>query len=216
MKFSVSIFAICSCWLSGWSFFILVKPGGSRRVGFDFSRDVWIQNKEKELLLDAAWSEAGLRCSFSLMGMMWLNSAEVSKRGLWHHLNIAEDLPAGLCTSPVSVPDWLQIKCHSSYAGKTREDPFHSMVCIRVKNSNKRDDICHGQAGVSVPALSESFPWPQENGIFLLCLILLLVFYFFSFSFLSLFFLCSSEVYFLLLQPQIFLWPKRKHTWYDI
>lgn len=128
---------------------------------------------KKKLLLDTAWSEAGLRCSpVSLMGVMWLNSAEVSKLGLWQHLNIAEDLPAGLCTSPVSAPDWLQIKCHSSSARKTHEELCHSMVCIGVKNSNKRDDICHGQAGISVPALSESFPWQQENGIFLLCLIL--------------------------------------------
>lgn len=86
------------------------------------------------------------------------------------------------------------------------------MVCIGVKNSNKRDDICHGQAGVSVPALSESFPWQQENGIFLLCLILLLVFPFSSFSFFFFFFVVLKCIFYCY-DPR-FLYSQRGNTLY--
>lgn len=51
MKFCASIFAVWSYWLLQWSFFILVKPEGSSTVEFDLSRDVYIQTKDKEVLL---------------------------------------------------------------------------------------------------------------------------------------------------------------------
>lgn len=113
---------------------------------------------------------------------MWLHLAKVSKLGLRHHLNIEEwYLPTASCISPASVPDRFQIKCHCSYAGKTRKQLCHSMEGIRMKTNNEIDEIFHQKIEVSVPALSESSPWQQETEVFLVCLILLLAFFFFFF-----------------------------------
>jgi len=51
------------------------------------------------------------------------------------------------------------------------------MDSIRVKNNNKTDDIFHQKIEVSVPALSESSSWQQENELFLVGLIPLVAFF---------------------------------------